>query len=143
MLRAPRAREATMEQEAPMPPATAAMLANARAMQEVALQHLHVQEVQREALARAELVALGRESIGALPYFEDLGLSSDDSFLLALGRRATPEALCRLAPALARSRAGIRAADARASRAAWRMRAASRHALRRCFFQSGQRKPRR
>ena len=43
--------------------------------------------LQREALARAELIALGREAIGELPYFEDLGLSSDESFLLSLGRR--------------------------------------------------------
>ena len=65
--------------------------------------------LQREALARAELVALGRETIGELPYFEDLGLSSDDSFLLSLGRRGAarvrtqpqPEALA-LPPRLQR-----------------------------------------
>ena len=64
------------------------------------------QQLQRQALARAELVALGRETIGELQYFEDLGLSSDDSFLLSLGRRGAaraetqprPEALSPPAP---------------------------------------------
>ena len=64
------------------------------------------QQLQRQALARAELVALGRETIGELQYFEDLGLSSDDSFLLSLGRRGAaraetqpcPEALSSPAP---------------------------------------------
>ena len=47
------------------------------------------QAPEREKLVRAELVALGRDTCGDLPYFDDLGLASDESFLLALGRCAT------------------------------------------------------
>jgi len=34
----------------------------------------------------ATLVALGRDAIGTLPYFADLGLAEDPLFLFALGR---------------------------------------------------------
>ena len=104
--------------------------------------------LQREALARAEFIALGRETIGDLPYFQDLGLSSDDTFLFALGRRGAAHnplsnpggrpfaAFCRLCP-------GDRSADAFAMRAAWRMRAASRPAWRLCCCPSAGRKRKR
>lgn len=41
---------------------------------------------ERKKLMLAEAVALGREAIGTLPYFDDLGLASDEAFLSALGR---------------------------------------------------------
>lgn len=47
---------------------------------------------ERKKLMQADAVALGREAIGTLPYFDDLGLASDEAFLSALGRHAAPRA---------------------------------------------------
>jgi hypothetical protein len=116
----------------------AAMVAEA-SKQAVRSVELAAAATQSKGATLEAVVALGRETIGNLPYFEDLGLAGDTDFLFSLGRRVRAYG-CRPRKALRRA---LLTRAPRAPRAAWPMRATWRPRWRPCWCRTARRRQRR